>query len=628
MEKKTQRQFGLWDSPVTPATLGADVRLGDVRWDTDGKTLVWLEGRSGKGVLVCRRPGGDAPRDLTGDLSVRAEVGYGGGDFDVSGGFVYFLVDKTGRIYRQSLQTGPARPITPAFGKAGSPAVSPDGRFISYVHTDENVDRLAVVDAEGRHWPAILAGGSDFYMSPTWSPDGSLLAWIEYDHPNMPWNSTRCCLAEANSDGNGLPTLGEKRVLVDEEGVAVAQPQFSPDGKTLYCIDDRSGWPRLSAVDLSTGSIRPLSEDGKDAGIPGWSHGSRTYTVCEDGTLFCRLLSEGVGSLVRIDSESASSEPVADLGCYTQFTQPAAASQGPLAVRVSSPTTPARIVVLDGPSSRIVARTSGEVLSEDALSECRPLSWESFDGETAYGLYYPPASEEFTAEGKPPVIVWVHGGPTSAVEAAWHPYAQYFASRGYAVLMVNYRGSTGYGKEYMNKLRGMWGVYDVEDSIYGVRYLDREGLGDADKAVVMGGSAGGFTVLHSMVSQPDAFAAGICLFGVSNQFTLASQTHKFESRYLDSILGPLPEAAALYRERSPLFHAERIVRPIAIFQGDIDRIVPRKQADSVVKALERTGTPHIYHVYEGEGHGWRRKDTIEHFFNACEEFLREHVIFA
>jgi dipeptidyl aminopeptidase/acylaminoacyl peptidase len=243
-------------------------------------------------------------------------------------------------------------------------------------------------------------------------------------------------------------------------------------------------------------------------------------------------------------------------------------------------------------------------------------------------LYYPPASDRFEGVGLPPLMVMVHGGPTSQVPARFNAESQFFATRGYAVLQVNYRGSTGYGKDYMNKLRGAWGVYDVEDSATGALYLVERGLADRSKLVIMGGSAGGYTVLQSLVDKPGFYKAGVCLYGVSNQFTLASDTHKFEERYTDSLLGPLPEAAALYRDRSPVFHADKIVDPLIIFQGLEDKVVTPSQSESIVAALKARGVPHEYHAYAGEGHGWRKPETIEHFYKTTLAFLKQYVLFA
>jgi dipeptidyl aminopeptidase/acylaminoacyl peptidase len=322
---------------------------------------------------------------------------------------------------------------------------------------------------------------------------------------------------------------------------------------------------------------------------------------------------------------------VEEFTAYGDIVQIAACPEGDRVVVVASgATVPPRIIEHDFArrTTRIVARASAESMAEAALARCEAISWLSSDGDLAHGLYYAPAGDKFTSDGKLPLIVLIHGGPTSQYRAGWNPQAQFFATRGYAVLLVNYRGSTGYGRDYMLKLRGNWGVCDMEDAAAAVRQLADAGRIDPDRTVIMGGSAGGFTVLQAMTQMPDVFTAGICLYGVVNQFHLAAETHKFEAHYLDSLLGPLPQASRIYRERSPLYHADRIKRPLAIFQGDIDRVVPRQQSDLIVEALKRNGTPHLYHVYEGEGHGWRKTETIEHFYRTVESFLRQYVLFA
>jgi dipeptidyl aminopeptidase/acylaminoacyl peptidase len=229
---------------------------------------------------------------------------------------------------------------------------------------------------------------------------------------------------------------------------------------------------------------------------------------------------------------------------------------------------------------------------------------------------------------RPPAIIKIHGGPSGQAVASFASDVQYFTTRGYAVLLVNYRGSTGYGRPYMDALRGNWGVCDVEDAISGAQYLAAQGLADSERIVLMGGSSGGYTVLEGLCRAPGVFKAGLCMYGISNLFTLAADTHKFESHYLDTLLGPLPQASAIYRERSPIFHAHLIRDPLAIFQGSNDRVVPREQSDTIVAALKRNGVPHEYHVYEDEGHGWRKQETIEAFYTTLEAFLQQYVLFA
>ncbi|MEC7556154.1 MAG: prolyl oligopeptidase family serine peptidase [Planctomycetota bacterium] len=626
---KTKRQYGRWPSPLTPALVAAGRRLDGVAIDSDGEQLVWLEGRSGQGVLVADDGSGNAQRDVTSQHSVRAEVGYGGGDFTVHDGDAYFIAHRTGRLFRQPIARGIANPITPAFGHASSPAVSPDGEFVAYVHTDEDVDRIAVVDTQGHHWPAILASGHDFYMQPRISPDGSRVAYVAWNHPNMPWDGTTLYVADLDRSGP-LPVADTPQAIAGGDDIAIFQPEFSTDNSRLFFVSDETGWGRLASHDLTTGSTDWLTPDGLELGTPAWAQDMRTYAVCGDGQTIAAVISQnGFLSVVRIDLASGEQLTVEPLAQLTDISRIVAAPVGTrIAVIGSSAVQTPRIICcdLDDDTTRVVARSTSETLSIDGLSEPAAISWDSAAGETAHGLFYPPASESFEGTGLPPVIAMIHGGPTSQSRAGWKADVQYFTTRGWAVLQVNYRGSTGYGREYMLKLRGNWGICDVEDSISGIRHLVDSGQIDPDRKVIMGGSAGGFTVLQVMAHHPEEFTAGVNLYGVANQFHLASDTHKFESRYTDTMIGPLPETAAVYHERSPGFHAEKIRRPIAVFQGDIDRVVPRQQSDDVVAALERSGTPHVYHLYEGEGHGWRKQETIDHFYRAVEAFLDQHVL--
>lgn len=630
---KLQRPYGLWSSPITPALLAEDRRLESAFWDSDSQALVWLEGRSGRGVLMLEHAPEEAPRELAPSWDVRAEVGYGGGDFTVHVGWAYFVVRKVGQIYRQRLAGGQATAVTPAFGRAASPTISPDGRWLVYVHHDEDgTDRLAIVDTAGKFWPQILASGHDFYMQPAWSPDGTRLAWVAWDHPYMPWDESVLYMAPVEYAEGALPRLGPAEAVAGGHQVAVQQPEFSPDGRHLYFLSDQTGWSCLAMLHLGDHSIRWLTPEGMECGLPTWVQGVRTFAVLADGRqLVAAVGSHGRQTLCCIDCQSASWVPVPGVEAYGEITQVVAA---PTASRVlfigSGPAVPPRLIELDVSTGRqrVVARSSSESVPDDALARCEPVAWSSADGDEVHGLFYAPANPRYTSSGKPPLLVLVHGGPTSQARCAWNPQAQFFATRGYAVLAVNYRGSTGYGRQYMLKLRGQWGVYDVEDVARGLAYLASLGKIDPRRAAIMGASAGGFTVLRAMIAHPETFAAGICLYGVADLFHLAGQTHKFEAHYLDSLVGPLPEAAPLFRQRSPILHAQHIRRPLAVFQGDADRVVPREQSDAIVEALRSNGIPHIYHVYEGEGHGWRKRETIEHFYQTVEQFLRQYVVLA
>jgi dipeptidyl aminopeptidase/acylaminoacyl peptidase len=623
------RQYGLWSSPISAAGLAGGVRISDVLWTSDGRALVWREERSGVGVLVCRE-GGDAPRELTEGTSVRARVGYGGAAFAVSDEAAFYVEQASGRLFRIPLSGGAPRAITPGFGFAAAPAVSPDGAWVLYVHTYEAADRIAIVDAEGREWPRVFASGRDFYMQPVWSGDGRRAAWVAWDHPAMPFDETVLELVDVDRSETVPRPSAAPRVVAGGDDVAVFQPEFLRGDRIAY-VSDESGWGRLVVRDLVGDDEQSYGAKAIELGAPAWIQGLRTYAPFPSGDRFFVTLNEN--DFVTPALLDTSSGEIARLEAdgYTAVLQPSLdPSSGRVAAIASSSSIPPRVVEIDLASgaTTTVRRTAAENVASGDLSAPEARTWPSLDGRPVHGLYYPPASSKFVSEGRPPLVVLIHGGPTTQSIAAWSAQVQFLATRGYGVLVVNYRGSTGHGREYMTALRGNWGVLDVEDAVSGAKSLADDERVDGERMAIMGGSAGGFTVLQTMIVHPEVFAAGVCLFGVSNQFTLAAETHKFEARYLDSLLGPLPDAAAIYRERSPQFRASEIRRPLAIFQGEIDEVVPKAQSDAIVAALERNGTPHEYHVYAGEGHGWRRAETIEAFYTSLERFLRQWLVFA
>ncbi len=618
--------FGQWPSPITPLSLARALRLRDLAWSADG-TLVWLEGRSDRGVLMSLAPGECAPRELTPELSVRARVGYGGGDFTAGLGQIYYAAE--GRLYRQPLGAGLPRAVTPAFGDAASPCPSPDGRWLVYVHTYEGQDRLAVAAGEGDAWPQILTEGADFYTRPCWHPGGLRLAWISWHHPNMPWDGTTLALADLAADGQGAPRIAAVRAIAGDADTAVSEPAFSPDGRYLAYISDASGWDDLYLYDLAEDRHHPLVACQADLGTPAWAQGMRSYAWAPDShAIYYSRSQGGVRTLWRVELDTGHTAPLPGLDEYADFEQPAVSPAGDLAVIASGPRVPPRLLVLPpGGVPRIVARADGEIVPAETFVTPRPISWPSAEGQPVHGLLYTPPGTAAQGGLRPPLIVTVHGGPTGQATARFSPTAQFFASRGYAVLDLNYRGSSGYGRAYRNLLREQWGIYDVDDAVSGARHVANMGLADGDRLVIMGGSAGGYTVLQALVRHPGVFRAGICMYGVSNLFDLAADTHKFEQHYLDSMIGPLPAAAARYRERSPIYHADRIRDAVAVFQGAEDRVVPPAQAEMIVAALRRNGVPHEYHLYPGEGHGWRKSETIETFYHAVLRFLQQHVLF-
>ena len=629
IKTKTKKPFGQWPAPITPVSLARGISFSAAAWDESG-ALVWREGRSDRGVLVVRPADGQAQRDLNSDYSVRARVGYGGGDFCVSNGIVVFADAETGRLIRQPLSRGRAHAVTPGFGTAAAPAISPDGRWILYVHSYEGEDSIAIVDSNGNRWPSRIAQGADFYMQPVWHPDSRQIAFVTWNHPNMPWDGTRLILGQLDVDSPRLPRLTEQSVLAGGEEISVFQPAFSPDGNKLAYVSDETGWWQIYLHDLKQDQTRQLTHEPAEHGLPAWAQGMRTYAFSQDGRFIFFVRNQNAAqTLWKVDVESGAEEQVL-LSGYCALDQIAVAPDGEqIALIASGASIPTRIVVCTpAGESQVVCRSTTEELPENIYSTPEHISWVGEDDGTVYGVFYRPHHTEFEADGAPPLIVNVHGGPTGQRGMGFSLPAQFFTCRGYAYLDVNYRGSTGYGRAYRNKLRGSWGVYDVQDSISGARHLAAQGLVDGGRMVILGGSAGGYTVLQTLVDYPGFFKAGICLYGISNQFTLAAETHKFESHYSDSLLGVLPEAAENYRSRSPLFFLDRIQDPMAIFHGENDVVVPPAQSAEVVSVLQRRGVAHIYHLYAGEGHGFRKAETIEHYYSAVEQFLLHHVIFA
>ncbi|MCU0485255.1 MAG: prolyl oligopeptidase family serine peptidase, partial [Anaerolineales bacterium] len=577
MSKTTpvQAQFGLWESPITPASLGRSSGLSDAAWDHSG-ALVWLENRPDRSALVVQEMDGQAPRDLNSSFSARGRVGYGGGAFTVGHGQVLFTDAASGRIYRQALRAGLPQPLTPAFGAAAAPCLSPNGEQVLFVHTYEEQDCLAWTAVQGPGWPVKLASGHDFYMQPAWHPDGKQVAFIAWDHPQMPWDGTLLYLARLAHDPGGA-SLQDSTVIAGGNEISIYQPGFSPDGRSLAYISDETGWWQLYLYDLQNKQHRQLTSAAAEHGQPAWNQGLRSYGFSPDGQVIYFVRSQnGVDSLWQLALDHGKETRI-DLDVpYQSLAQPSVSPDGSrLALIASAAHIPARLITVDLQGrSRVLKRTSAEELELQAYSLPQSITWLGMDNEPVYGLLYSPQNPRYTGKGRPPLVVFVHGGPTGQRTASFSPSTQFFTSRGYAVLEVNYRGSTGYGRAYRNKLRLSWGIYDVQDSVSGARSLVERGLVDGSKLVILGGSAGGFTVLKALEDYPGFFKAGVCLYGIANHFT-ALDTHKFEAHYSDTLLGVLPEAAEVYRQRSPIFYVDQIRDPIALFQGEDDVVVRR-----------------------------------------------------
>jgi dipeptidyl aminopeptidase/acylaminoacyl peptidase len=604
-------------NPLPAEAMAGRLGLRDVQWDSDGRTLVWLESRAGRGMLVARAKGG-ATRDLAPEHDVRARVAYGGGDFTVARGQVVFA-GLGGRLYRQPLGSTSSAPISPTEGVAAAPAISSDGRRVVFVHSHQDVDRLVIVALDASSPPVEAARGADFYMQPTWHPAGDRMAWIEWDHPNMPWDGTRLMMARREQDSSRLV---EPQQIAGGPELPVFQPSFSPDGRSLAFVQGEGEWDQLCVLDLVNGTRRAVLEGGSLL-PPAWLQGMRTHAWSADGRRLLVVRSdEGVASLWAVEFESGRAHAI-DVAPWTAISQISASPRGEaLAFIGSAAAIPECVVLYMGGQTETVRGGDVAALHDIDLPAPRPLRWSAADGRTVHGLYFAPVG----GGARPAAIIDVHSGPTRQRMAGFWAEAAFFATRGYAVLAVNYRGSSGYGRSYLRSLRGQWGEHDVEDVIGGATTLIDRGLADPKRLALIGSSAGGFTVLIVMARRPGMFRAGVCAYPVTDLEGASTQPFKFESHYHEFLVGRLPEAAGLYRARSPLHHAARLRDPLALFHGEEDPVVPIAHSEAIAHELAAHGVPHLLRRFPGEGHGWRKDATIVEYYSEIESFLRRHVL--
>jgi dipeptidyl aminopeptidase/acylaminoacyl peptidase len=615
--------YGSWSSPIEAATVArAGRRLAFPAIAEDG-AVWWAEGRPDEGgrVTLMRQLDGGGPERVTPEgVNVRTRVHeYGGGAWClVEADLVVFVDFDDQRLYRQRLGSEPVAlsPEAPEPGafRYADMRPTPGGDAVVCVRErdaePEPVNEVVSLPLDGSAEPQVLAGGRDFYSFPRISPDGKWLAWTCWDHPNMPWDGTELWVAP-------LGDPGEERLIAGGAEESVFQPEWDPHGR-LHFVSDRDGWWNVyragepdAELSGEEGPLVQLTDQHADHAHPQWLFGGATYAFLDSGAIAC-VRCEGAEErlfLLRPEGWEAT-----DLGLpFTSFGYPALAARGEaVAFAAASPERETAVAVYDADRGEVeVVRTSSEDPVDPAyVSRPRAIEFPTGDGEVAYGFYYPPANPEFEApEGElPPLIVESHGGPTSHATPALHREFLYWTSRGIGVVDVNYRGSSGYGREYRNKLRGTWGVVDNEDCLNAALYLAGQGEVDIDRLAIRGGSAGGYATLCALTFH-DGFAAGASYFGVADAEALATDTHKFESRYLDLLIGPYPEQAALYRERSPINHVEQLRSPVILFQGLEDKVVPPNQAETMAAALERNGVPYAYLPFAGEQHGFRKAET-------------------
>jgi dipeptidyl aminopeptidase/acylaminoacyl peptidase len=625
----TVAPFGSWLSPVRANVLTEHtVRLSDL-WAADD-ALWWIEGRPAEGgrQVVVSATGDEPPVDrLPEGFSARTTVHeYGGGSFALVGGRVVFANYDDQRLWSID-DGGECRAITPAPPEPSGwryadmreiPGtdwlVCVRERHLGPTAVEVENDLVAVPVAGGE--PVVLASGHDFFAAPRPSPDGARLAWVVWDHPDMPWDATELWVADLVALPEGPVALdGQRRVAGSgERPESVSQPRWGPDGR-LHWVSDRTGWWNLYADDGAHG--RGLAPRPAEFSGPDWVFGQSTYGFLEDGRLLAAW-TEGGADHVGVVSPSAGLVELP--GPFTVLTAVTARGQEVVALAASATEATAVVTIRvppEGdrsarrPEHRVVRRSRETGMDPSWVSRPEPITFPTTGEAVAHGFWYPPTSPDYEGpDGKAaPLVVLSHGGPTGSATPALNPAVQFWTSRGLGVVDVDYRGSSGYGREYRRALNGQWGVLDVDDCVAAARHLAGRGLADPGSLLIRGGSAGGYTTLCALTFR-DAFAAGASLYGIADLEALAKDTHKFESRYLDRLVGPWPEEAERYRRRSPIHHADRLSCPVIVLQGLEDRVVPPAQAEVLVAALRAKRLPVAYVTFAGEQHGFRRAETI------------------
>ena len=617
----TVAPYGSWESPITSAVIVQEsVSLGSIQ--LDGDEVYWVEMRPDEGarnVIVRRTPDG-ATCDVTpAPFNARTRVHeYGGRCFWVANGVVWFANFPDQRVYRQEPGAPPVA-ITPDrvdLRYAGG-MIDPHRQRLVCVREDhreagrEAVNTVVGLDLEGGGPGTVLASGSDFFGCPAVSPDGAKLTWLAWDHPNMPWDETELWLADLLPDGS----IGAAQKIAGGPGESLFQPEWSPDG-VLYFVSDRSGWWNLYR--WRDGRADAMAPMNAEFGAPAWAIGTRTYAFESADRVVCTYVENGRWRLATLDTRSKRVAPLET--SYTEMSRgDIKAAAGRVVFGAGSPRLPDALLSLSPVTGEITSlRQSREVPVEEAyLSTPRAIEFETTGGRTAHAFYYPARNPRFVGPpaARPPLLVISHGGPTGAASISFSLAYQFWTSRGIAVVDVNYGGSTGFGTEYRRRLNGQWGIVDVDDCVNAALHLVRQGEVDGDRLMIRGGSAGGFTTLAALTFR-DVFRVGASYYGVSDLEALAKETHKFESRYLDSLVGPYPECRDWYRERSPIHHTDRLSCPIILLQGLEDRVVPPNQAEMMVDALRRKGLPVAYLAFEGEQHGFRKSESVKRALEA------------
>lgn len=621
--------YGSWASPITSELLvKGTIRL--VELALDGDDIYWIESRpteAGRYVIVRRSPNGTMTDINPPPFNARTRVHeYGGGAFCVDNGIVYFANFADQRVYRQD-PGGEPRPITPDLPLRYAD-FAPDrarGRLIcvredhrqAHGAEQDAINTIVALDTAGsdlEQGGTVLISGADFYSNPRISPDGTQLAWLSWNHPSMPWDGTELWVGDITAGGS----IVSPRRIAGGPQESTFQPEWSPDG-VLHFVSDRTGWWNLYR--WQNERAEPLAPMEAEFGEPQWVFGQSTYAFASPSRIISAYTQSGRWFVGDLDTTVPR---LTTLPAPWTVVDSVRAGNGFAVFRAASPTEPMALVKLDLATGQTetIRRSASVEIDSGYISVPGEIAFPTEGGQTAYGFYYPPKNKDYRGpEGElPPLVVISHGGPTGSTSPMFSLQTQYWTSRGFAILDVNYGGSTGYGRTYRERLNGKWGIVDVDDCVNGARFLAAEGLVDGNRLAIRGWSASGYTTLAALTFR-SVFQAGASHYGISDLEAMVRDTHKFESRYLDRLIAPYPECRDVYLERSPIYHVDRLSCPLILFQGLEDKVVPPNQAQMMYDAVKAKGLPVALVLFEGEQHGFRKAENIRRSLDGEWYFL-------
>jgi len=616
MEKKLQI-----NEPFSIQELIASIkRVNDIQYSVVGNSIFYVTNNDGKGELFEIGENGEETK-LSRDLNVRGTVGYGGGDFDISE-YMAIVSEKSGSIFKIHLKTNQSIVrITPPNIRTSSPKISPDGKWVLYVYNQGDINGIGIAPTHGLARLNQLVMGSDFYMHPTWHPDGERIAWVEWDHPYMPWDASQIKIGRVG--GMQLKLLKEDYIDGNLDQSA-NQPQFSPDGKWLSYIRRNGNWDDLVLYNLNTHTKKSIVKgNGFHLRLPDWIQGSRSYQWANDSrTIYFIKYHQGTASLSKVPINTSKIESI-DISPYIWASQISVSkTSNDIMFIGSSIKDTDQIVRISG--SKILPNFLKNGHQQEISAEPEEITFATDDNSIVYAWYFPPLAQKKQSD-LPPCILNIHSGPTSVKHPGFSLDTAFFTSQGFAVVYLNYRGSVTFGYNYQYALRRKWGEVEVQDTVHLIDTLIKRGLVDPEKIAVKGSSAGGFSVLSLLIKFPGLFKAGICSYAVSDLVDDAQYTHKFERYYHQFLTGDFKTEYDRFVSRSPISHLQEIKDPVALFHGSEDKVVSPNQSQEIFDSLSKRKIPCILRLYEGEGHGFRKQENIEDYYNTVIVFLNKYL---